>query len=120
MWEPDIPKALVKGGYEYTIGALDNPFGWVTGRTVPDRTFDPFESIDLGPVDEILAAPAGADDKNDDTPPTGGKQKAATQRSQKGGDDDDSSSSSGGTSGGSTGATVRGEAVTISSRPSPR
>jgi NADH-quinone oxidoreductase subunit E len=29
-----------------------------SGRTVPDRTFDPFESIDLGPVDEILAAGA--------------------------------------------------------------
>ena len=29
-----------------------------SGRTVPDRTFDPFETIDLGPVDEILAAGA--------------------------------------------------------------
>jgi NADH:ubiquinone oxidoreductase subunit E len=27
-----------------------------SGRTVPDRTFDPFEPIDLAPVDEILAA----------------------------------------------------------------
>ena len=27
-----------------------------SGRTVPDRTFDPFEPIDLGPLDEILAA----------------------------------------------------------------
>jgi len=29
-----------------------------SGRPVPDRTFDPFETIDLGPVDEILAAGA--------------------------------------------------------------
>jgi NADH:ubiquinone oxidoreductase subunit E len=29
-----------------------------SGRTVPDRTFDPFEPIDLGPLDEILAAGA--------------------------------------------------------------
>ncbi len=27
-----------------------------SGRTVPDRTFDPFEAIDLAPLDEILAA----------------------------------------------------------------
>lgn len=27
-----------------------------SGRAVPDRTFDPFEEIDLGPLDEILAA----------------------------------------------------------------
>ncbi len=27
-----------------------------SGRPVPDRTFDPFETIDLRPVDEILAA----------------------------------------------------------------
>jgi len=27
-----------------------------SGRTVPDRTFDPFEPIDLAPLDEILAA----------------------------------------------------------------
>ena len=27
-----------------------------SGRPVPDRTFDPFETIDLGPLDEILAA----------------------------------------------------------------
>ena len=27
-----------------------------SGRPVPDRTFDPFETIDLGPVEEILAA----------------------------------------------------------------
>jgi len=27
-----------------------------SGRPVPDRTFDPFEPIDLGPLDEILAA----------------------------------------------------------------
>lgn len=27
-----------------------------SGRVVPDRTFDPFEQIDLGPLDEILAA----------------------------------------------------------------
>ena len=25
----------VDGHYEYVIGALDNPFGWVTGRDVP-------------------------------------------------------------------------------------
>ncbi len=29
-----------------------------SGRPVPDRTFDPFETIDLGPVDEILTAGA--------------------------------------------------------------
>ena len=27
-----------------------------SGRPVPDRTFDPFEPVDLGPLDEILAA----------------------------------------------------------------
>jgi NADH:ubiquinone oxidoreductase subunit E len=27
-----------------------------SGRTVPDRTFDPFEQIDLAPLDEILTA----------------------------------------------------------------
>jgi NADH:ubiquinone oxidoreductase subunit E len=27
-----------------------------SGRAVPDRTFDPFEQIDLGPLDEILTA----------------------------------------------------------------
>ena len=27
-----------------------------SGRTVPDRTFDPFEEIDLGPLDEVLAS----------------------------------------------------------------
>jgi NADH:ubiquinone oxidoreductase subunit E len=26
-----------------------------SGRTVPDRTFDPFETIDLGPLDAVLA-----------------------------------------------------------------
>jgi NADH:ubiquinone oxidoreductase subunit E len=29
-----------------------------SGRPVPDRNFDPFETIDLGPVDEILRAGA--------------------------------------------------------------
>lgn len=34
-----------------------------SGRPVPDRNFDPFETIDLGPVDEILAAGAYKPDK---------------------------------------------------------
>jgi hypothetical protein len=45
----------VDGHYEYVIRALDNPYGWVTGRTVPhpplrDEPFDTDPGRETGPV----------------------------------------------------------------------